>query len=502
MKIMANGKIVLLISALIIMLFFPIHDAKAADTDPPQISNCTQQKSVVEPLGDHIFDSNKGHNYLSGEFYDAGGLDYVYVLCDIGDGNGFVPMKTYTIDDFCNATLANSWATPDDMREKVSVQQYPDEWILMYGDEASDQAFHRMNSTDHIHFYNDTITLNEADHDQDIGLISINGTLYAFEEDGDLSAIGIHSSNDRGITWTALKKTWNAFSVRPQSPNPFIWNDVLYVTGESWTDTNGNKGYILISDGIDPINYTGYDYIIDIYNDTDSGYSDVISHHTAIKGIWIDKDDVAWGVLRGQATNGTWGSWLVQSNNTGQYPTYPWTEWRWMNEDILDIERTFNDFILFGNRGDNITDYTVNGSIEKHYFGGATSGNWTYEFYEPTLPSGTTVRWKFAVVDTAGNINYSETYNFTIGESSSTSANDTESFGYFYRIVYTAPSPPPTTASDTESFGYFYRIIYSNATDNGSGFIISHPHNYFYIAVTLAVFFPIFGFVMYKWRAK
>jgi len=93
--------------------------------------------------------------------------------------------------------------------------------------------------------------------------------------------------------------------------------------------------------------------------------------------------------------------------------------------------------------------------------------------------------------------------NITYGNSDSSSiASDTESFGYFYTILYTAPSSPPATASDTESFGYFYKILYSNATANGSGFVIPHSYNYFYIAAGLAVFFPIFGIFMYKWRAR
>jgi len=83
------------------------------------------------------------------------------------------------------------------------------------------------------------------------------------------------------------------------------------------------------------------------------------------------------------------------------------------------------------------------------------------------------------------------------------SANDTENFGYFYRIIYTSEPTPQPSMNDMKSFGYFYRILYSNATaNNSSGFVISHPYNYFYIAAGLAVFFPILGFIMYKWRIK
>jgi len=87
--------------------------------------------------------------------------------------------------------------------------------------------------------------------------------------------------------------------------------------------------------------------------------------------------------------------------------------------------------------------------------------------------------------------------------SANASEDDSESFGYKYEINYTSTPEPQPSANDTETFGYFYTILYNNATaNNGSGFIISHSYNYFYIAASLAVFFPIFGFVMYKWRAK
>jgi len=91
--------------------------------------------------------------------------------------------------------------------------------------------------------------------------------------------------------------------------------------------------------------------------------------------------------------------------------------------------------------------------------------------------------------------------NITYGDPSY-SSSDTESFGYFYKIFHNSESQPKSSMNDMETFGYFYRILYNNATDNGSGFIISHSYNYFYIAAGLAVFFPIFGIFMYKWRAR
>jgi len=87
-------------------------------------------------------------------------------------------------------------------------------------------------------------------------------------------------------------------------------------------------------------------------------------------------------------------------------------------------------------------------------------------------------------------------------ESNSSASGDAEHFGYFYNILYTSEPTPQPSYSDIEHFGYFYKILYSNATDNGSGFVIPHSTNYFYIAAGLAVFFPVLGFLMYKWRLK
>jgi len=400
------------------------HFTTVTESTPPEIISVSQTYDNVDVLGDHIFDSVKGHNFLHGEFSDNAGLDYVYVECSIDNGTTWHAMKKYWIDDFLNLTLVNEITPPLRVREKVSVQQYPDKWYMFYGDNVatSNQAFHRMESTDKENYTNDIICLNETDHDQDINVIVINGTLYAFEEDGDLNDIAIHISTDRGQTFTALKKHWNPDGIKPQSPNPYVWNGNLYVIGESWAH-NGDWGYIIKFNGSEPIvdaggnvtNYAGYDWIGDV-----SSY-DALTHHFAVKSIYILKNNTAILGITGTNASG-WNTWLVYTNNTNPYPDEPYYGWKTpnINGNLMSIEKTFNGFYIISSltQAGKIWIYRVDGGeIEKHYFGGATSGNWTYEFYEPTLPNGTKVMWRFVVVDTSGNVNYSESMSFTIGAS-------------------------------------------------------------------------------------
>ncbi len=390
------------------------------DNNPPRINAISQTYNFIEPLGDREMHPTKGHNFLHGTFYDKGGLDYVYVECNIsGITDGWEAMKEYPSPSWYSGfiELNNFSVLPLGARESFSVNPLPNgTFIAMYGDHYpsdENQAFHRMWSPDAIHFYNNTIVFNETDRDQAINCILHNGTLYSYQEDS-LSGyiIELAKSTDGGKTWTAVKE-WDPLSKHVQSPYQLIWNDTLYVYGESHISSDLD-GYVLISDGIDFGNFSEAHLCFDV-----SAHPE-IQVHAAPMAIWIDKNGVAHAYIDCKLPNGTWGHYYAETTNIEPYLQEPWTLIHFFpinsKYEIHNILKVFNGFYAYAIEDfDTVYVYKLNGTIEKHYFNGATTGTWTYEFYEPSLPEGTVVYWRFVVVDKSGNVNYSQPMSFTIG---------------------------------------------------------------------------------------
>jgi len=185
--------------------------------------------------------------------------------------------------------------------------------------------------------------------------------------------------------------------------------------------------------------------------------------------------------------------YLVAGSNGGTKTNTTWVYN--IDTDTWDTSpKDFPDSIHHGAiREDPVVDgkmYVING-----FDGSGTFFKWVYQ-YNPANDTWTRKNDNLYIADgVAGAVRNG--YIYCIGGRNTYPATG----GVTNFTVYNT-GVSNTPVNDTESFGYFYGILYSNATNNGSGFIISHSYNYFYIAASLAVFFPIFGFVMYKWRAK
>jgi len=207
--------------------------------------------------------------------------------------------------------------------------------------------------------------------------------------------------------------------------------------------------------------------------------------------LWLNET----GLIKYVYTNVTENNISIKYNNTNDYTTSKITA-TFTNGYSIDIPFS----AVFRLKG-TVTNISVTNASYYSYFKNRF-GTFVYAISEAMAGSVKKLEIDSSISQPSENDTESFGYFYKIAysESSLPPTTASESFGYFYKIAYSESSLPPTTAS--ESFGYFYKIIYRNeAENNGSGLIISHSYN-FYIAATLAVFFPVLGFIMYKWRLK
>ncbi|MFC7216456.1 hypothetical protein ACFQO4_20570 [Saliphagus sp. GCM10025334] len=206
-----------------------------------------------------------------------------------------------------------------------------------------------------------------------------------------------------GSDWD-LERTFNS---------PTVWrhNDSLYMAGEEHDSGIGN---LFIAKGSGP--RTWNDYVIAAKT---NDYSS-IDNHINLQTMTIDRNGRIHGYTNNLQSDGEWASryMTTESYDTNGFPSEPWSisSDRITSHNIGLIYQRFNERHVYGSptaSNDKIEYWELSGSVIERSLS-SSGGSVEWEYYEPTVPVGSTIEWRVAVEDTSGNIDRSETLAFDV----------------------------------------------------------------------------------------
>lgn len=409
-----------------------------------------QEKENVEHLGRNVYHESEGHNTLSADI-EGSNLSKAWLEFSLNGGE-FQKMREFNRDDFeepldrspdgtalddisVREAFAIAWASDDQERLVMNFGEHGNPGEKIYWAESP--------GGDPTTFTNPEEIINEGadgeteDHAEDPCWFyhRSSDTLYMWYEAGSASGTGYlairEASSREGKDWTRKKtiggNEWTLDSPRewpdsPElaSPSYWEWNGELFLSGEEhYTNENNNSDNsshvreLIIAKALDPLTYSEYK----IKSDNDD-YENLVGH-VNMHALWISKDGV-FHCYSHQELENQWGIRYMQTPDFDEdgYPDDPWymsdANWDW---NIGDMLRVFNGFFVYawekdGDR-DRIDYWELDGSvIEKNL--DESGGTIEFEYYEPTAPPNSEIKWRVAVQDEDGIIYRSSPEQFGV----------------------------------------------------------------------------------------
>lgn len=387
----------------------------------------TQSKESIDSLGSMHFDDNRGHNTLSADI-SGSNLSHAWIEVSLNE-LAFQEYVEFTASDYkipLNNAADGTAISNISVRECQDIRYVTedrDRLVMVYGEDGSPgQTIKWAESTnadktafDNVQTaYNATYSQAEDPnwfYDQETGKLH----MFVETQTSPNKVSVLDAVTDEGQSYdneTLIGgDSWTPGDTF-HSPTAWRHNGNLFIAGEEHDTTEKD---LMIAKGTGPRSWDKSIISMDV-----ADYSS-IDKHINLQSLYIDRTGRLHAYTNNLQSDGNWATRYVwtESYDTDGFPVENWnlpTD-RTTGKNIGLMFRDFNEMWVYGyDKSDQtqILYWELPGSrIDKTLASDGGSVSW--EFYEPTAPSSSTIDWRVAVEDANGNVERSSSKRFYIG---------------------------------------------------------------------------------------
>jgi hypothetical protein len=393
----------------------------------------SQGKDAIEQLSSDYYHDTRGHNTLTA---DIEGTDLSHAWAEIAvQGDPLEPMRHVDSQAYKDALTRPPDGTAISgisVRESIDVRYESDEQdtlLLVWGSNNSTDIYRADSADDPTTFGNAQLVHSASGPDTQVEdpnwwLDRDTYTLHlVYENAGSPNTVAVWDADTpSGLNYSNQSvigaDNWD-LGISFASPILWVYNDQLYITGEEHDTADRD---LMVAKGSDVRTWDDYQIVAESANHSE------IDSHINLQSVYIDRYGTLHGYSNQLLSNGNWASryWGTSSWTSDGYPSSPWDKGDPNeNQNVGGILRLFNECYVYAH------DPAANDAIHYWHLPGSrieesvSSGGETveFEFFEPTLPQGTTVEWRIAVEDTGGSVDRSGTKTFDVTRPSTSLAS-------------------------------------------------------------------------------
>lgn len=382
-----------------------------------------QRRSAVEYLGGDVDHLRKGHNTLEADI-EGTDLSHAWIEFDL-DGSGFETMCEFGVEearhfqDAPDGTAISNISCREGMGVRYTTTSQ-NELRLVYGDNNGTDVYVATSSGDPTSFGSPTLVHSEPDKAESPAWFydDGDGTLHLYFEDSGPDSLAhgyvaiFDADTTAGESYSNKRLIGgDKWPMDELFASPYAWqfNDNYFISGELVDAPVSN---LQIAKGPEP----------DDFNENiiaaDANDFPKIDRHIAMKDKWVSADGTFYSYINPVwESDGNYGSapfWTSEYSNN--YPVNWNLEGRHLDYVATAVLDLFNEKYVYGlnvNEKDRIYYWHLSGTpVEESV--PSSGGSVSFEYYQPSVPPGSTITWRVAVEKTDGTVERSASKSFDV----------------------------------------------------------------------------------------